>query len=123
MEKATFDDLIRLKLRREEQREKPIELMVESLGKTLTFTAPTRDQQLDFIGGVRNDGDIGNAYTAYKKLVYDCCGVLHDAKLHNEIGAVDPYDTVDILFSPVEVMAIGDKLADEFMSVAAEIKN
>ena len=123
MEKATFDDLIRLKLRREEQREKPIELMVESLGKTLTFTAPTRDQQLDFIGEVHKTGNIENAYAAYKKLVYDCCGVLHDTKLHNEIGAVDPYDTVDILFSPVEVMAIGDKLADEFMSVAAEIKN
>ena len=123
MEKATFDDLIRLKLRRDEQREKPIEIEVESLGKTLTFTAPTRDQQLDFIGEVRNGGDINGAYGAYRKLVYDCCPDLHNTKLHADLGVIDPYDVIDTLFTPVEVMAIGDKLADNFMSVAAEIKN
>lgn len=123
MEKATFDDLIRLKLCRDEQREKPIEIEVESLGKTLVFKAPTRDQQLDFIDGVKRAGNASNAYEVYCKLIYDCCPDLHNIKLHADLGVIDPYDAVDVLFSPIEVMAIGDKIADKFMSVAAEIKN
>ena len=122
-EKATFDDLIRLKLRREEQREKPIEIPVEALGKTLMFKAPSRDEQLNFIGEVRNGKDIDNVEAAYRKLIYNCCPMLHDAKLQGELGAVDPYDTVKILFSPVEVMDIGDKIADMFMTIAKDIKN
>ena len=123
MEKATFDDLIRLKLRKDEQKEKPVEILVESLGKNLVFTSPTRDQQLDFIGEVRKAGDINNSYAAYRKLVYDCCPMLHDTKLHEKLGIVDPYDSVDVLFSPVEVMEIGDDIADAFMSAAKDIKN
>ena len=123
MEKATFDDLIRLKLRRDEQREKPIEIEVKSLGKTLVFTAPKNAQQLDFLGEIRKAITIDGGYAAYRKLIYDCCPALHDTKLHGEIGVVDPYDTVDKLFLPVEVMSIGDELTDKSMTAEAEIKN
>ena len=123
MEKATFDDLIRLKLRRAEQRETPIEIKVESLGKALIFIAPNKDQQLDFISGLRSAGSISNAYEPYRKFVYDCCPALHDPKLHDELGAVDPYDAIDILFPPKEVIDIGDAIADKFLTVTSEIKN
>ncbi len=123
-ERATFEDLIRLKLRREEQREHPVDIMVESLGKSLTFTAPTRDQQLSFIGEVRGAGDINGSYEAYRSLVYDCCPTLHSAKLHTELGVEDPYDVVDKLFGPVEVMNIGDQLAEHFMKALPDtVKN
>lgn len=121
--KATFDDLIRLKLRREERMEQLVDLPVESLGKTLQFKAPTRDEQLDFIEGVRRSGGVNGSYDAYRQLVYSCCPMLHDSELHKELGVTDPCDTVDKLFGPVEVMSIGDKLAEKFMAMGTDIKN
>ncbi len=124
MARATFDDLIRLKLRQEQRRESSIDLDIASLGKTLQFIAPSRDQQLDFVSEVRKFGDISGSYDAYRKLVYDCCPALHDTKLHAELGVVDPYDAVDKLFAPVEVMNIGDHIADAYMSaIADDVKN
>ena len=124
MERATFDDLVRLKLRQEKRREDSIELEVSSLGKTLQFTAPSRDQQLDFVGEVRKSGDISGSYDAYRRLVYDCCPALHNTELHSKLGVVDPYDVVDKLFGPVEVMGLGDRIADAYMSaIADDVKN
>jgi len=122
IEKATFDDLIRLKLRREEQREKPIEIQVESLGKTLVFKFPSNDQQLDLIADIQKLG-AGNTYEAYRKFVYDCCPMLHDTKLHEELGVVDPYDVMNVLFLPSEVLNIGDEIAAKTITIREDIKN
>ena len=35
----------------------------------------------------------------------------------------DPRDIVDQLFTPVEAMELGDKIADRFMTVGKDIKN
>ena len=122
--KAAFDDLIRLKLRREERQEQPTDIFVKSLGKTMQFIAPTHDQQLDFIAAVRRAGNINGSYDAYRCLVYDCCPMLHDDKLHAELGVVEPYDIIDKLFGPIEVMEIGDTIADMYMaSLADDVKN
>lgn len=126
MEHALIDDLIRLKLRRDEAAAKPIEINIASLGKAMTFTMPTRDQQLDFIGAIRGSAGgnfVEKAYPAYRQLVYDCCPLLHDANLHSELGVIDPYDAVDKLFAPLEVMEIGDRLTERFGSIQADIKN
>ena len=123
-ERATFDDLIRLKLRREEQRGNSVEIMIESLGKPLLFVAPSRDQQLDFIGTVRKSADFSGSYEAYRCLVYDCCPALHSKELHTEFNVEDPYDIIDKLFGPIEVMHIGDELADRFMmALPDDVKN
>lgn len=124
MEKASFDDIVRLKLRREKANTKTVDIPIASLGKTLTFTSPSKDVQLDFISDVRSGGSLSVAYDAYRAFVYACCPILHDANLQNELGVVDPSDTVDKLFAPMEVYNIGDRLADEFMGpLKDDIKN
>ncbi|MCI8387025.1 MAG: hypothetical protein HFE63_00975 [Clostridiales bacterium] len=123
MEKVTFDDILRLKLRREEQQSETLEIAIPALGKSLEFKSPTCDQQLDFISAVRTAGGVDGSYDAYRKLVYDCCPMLHSDKLHAEMDVRDPYDVVDMLFTPIEVMDIGDKICDRFFKVSAEIKN
>lgn len=123
MERATFDDILRLKLRREALQTETAEIEIPSLGKTLTFHAPTRDQQLDFIDKARQGGgDIAASYPAYRQLIYDSCEMLHsDAVQEGNSG--DPRDIVDQLFTPVEAMELGDKIADRFMTVGKDIKN
>ena len=126
MEHALIDDLIRLKLRRDEAAAKPIEINIASLGKAMTFIMPTRDQQLDFIGAIRGSAGgnfIEKAYPAYRQLVYDCCPLLHDVNLHSELEVIDPYDAVDKLFMPLEVMEIGDRLAESFSALESDLKN
>lgn len=123
MERATFDDILRLKLRREALQTETAEIEIPSLGKTLTFHAPTRDQQLDFIDKAhRGGGDIAAAYPAYRQLIYDSCEALHSDTVQ-EGNAGDPRDIVDQLFTPVEAMELGDKIADRFMTVGKDIKN
>ena len=124
LEKATFDDIIRLKLRREKANQKKIELPIESLGKTLTFVSPDKDVQLDFINDIRKSGGLSGAYDAYRAFVYACCPMLHSGELQKELDVVDPPEIVDRLFSPMEVYNLGDRLADEFMgALTDDIKN
>lgn len=124
MEKATFDDIIKLKLRRDKASEKKIDLPIESLGKTLTFVSPEKDVQLDFLNDIRKSDSLSGAYDAYRAFVYACCPMLHSSELQKELDVIDPPDTVDRLFSPVEVYNLGDRLADEFMgAVTDDIKN
>lgn len=66
---------------------------------------------------------IEKAYPAYRQLVYDCCPLLHDVNLHSELGVIDPYDAVDKLFTPLEVMEIGDRLAESFSALESDLKN
>lgn len=123
MENVTFDDILRLKLRREEQGKAQLDIEINSLGKSLRFSSPTRDQQLDFISALRSGGDIAGAYPAYKQLIYDCCPLLHSDEVQKEFGTVNPSDVVDKLFTPLEVIEIGDKLSERFFHLEADIKN
>ena len=97
METATFEDLLKLKLRKEEQSSEAVEFPIASLGKMLRFHAPTSVQQLDFIDAARKSGDISGCYPAYKQLVYDCCDMLHTAELQNQCDCKEPTDIVDKL--------------------------
>ena len=123
METATFEDLLKLKLRKEEKNSESAEFPIASLGKTLKFHAPTNVQQLDFIDAARKAGDISGCYPAYKQLVYDCCDMLHASELQNQCDCKEPTDIVDKLFTPLELIELGDKLSDRFFRLGDAVKN
>ena len=123
METATFEDLLRLKLRKEEQSSEAVEFPIASIGKNLRFHAPTSVQQLDFIDAARKSGDISGCYPAYKQLVYDCCDMLHTAELQNQCDCKEPTDIVDKLFTPLELIELGDRLTDRFFRLGDAVKN
>lgn len=123
MNKVTFDDILKLKLRREEQQSETLDIEIPALGKALEFKSPSCVSQLDFISEVRTAGNIENSYDAYRRLVYDCCPALHNDALHDDLNVKDPYDIIDMLFTPIEVIEIGDRICDRFFKVTGEIKN
>lgn len=123
MERATLDDIIRLKLRNDEQAKDSIDIEIESIGKTMQFKAPTRDQQLDFISAAKSGKDISGSYPAFRQFVYDCCPILHSEEIQNQLAPAEPSEIVDKLFTPLEVIDLGDQLVEKFLKVGADIKN
>lgn len=123
METATFEDLLKLKLRKEERSSEFLEIPIKPLGKALRFHAPTNDQQLDFIDAVRKSEDFSGCCPAYKQLVYDCCDMLHASELQNQCDCKEPTDIVDKLFTPLELIELGDKLSDRFFRLGDAVKN
>lgn len=127
MEHALIDDLIRLKLRRDEaaaetDRDKHC---VARQGYDLYNGRPAiSSSTLSARYAARRVEILSRKpIRAYRQLVYDCCPLLHDVNLHSELGVIDPYDAVDKLFTPLEVMEIGDRLAESFSAIESDLKN
>lgn len=123
METATFEDLLKLKLCKEERSSEFLEIPIKPLGKALRFHAPTNVQQLDFIDAVRKSEDFSGCCPAYKRLVYDCCDMLHSSELQNQLDCKEPTDIVDKLFTPFELIELGDRLSEHFFRIGSAVKN
>ncbi len=125
MEKASFQDLIARKMQKEQDKHKFIEINVSSMGKSLVFKKPSDDAVMDTMDEIRNGQTTGNAFRAYKKLIYLACDTLQDPQLHEELQIKDPFDTAGEIFDFVEIMEIGDKLMDfvGITNMGDEIKN
>lgn len=123
--KATFKDLIAKKLKKEEDAFKVKDIYVSSMDATLTFKKPKDDLILDVIDDIGEGQDTRKMIGAFKKLIYMCCDMLQDTELHNQLDAVDPFDTVEKLFDLADIMEIGEQLMDmiNIGGKAEEIKN
>lgn len=110
MKKATFKDLIAKKQQKEESLNKFKEIEVKSIGKSLIFKKPSDEVILNVMDGIGADADTRSIATAYKKLIYKTCETLQDTALQEELGVVDPYDTVDAIFDLSDVLTIGEEI-------------
>lgn len=110
--KATFDDLLKKKLKKEEKQNKTKNIYVTSMDAFLTFKMPKDDFALEILAEVEDGKDTEKLVKAFEKLIYQCCDLLQDPELHKELGVVDPLDTVASLFDLGEIMALGDQLVD-----------
>lgn len=125
MELVTFDDLLAMKLKKEDCINKVIEIEIPRAGKVMKFTTPKENISLKVIDEIGTDGRTSNVINAYKKLIYHSCPMLQDTKLHERLGTVDPYDVVSQIFEIKDILYIGDKLFDYtgVVGVDEEIKN
>jgi len=125
MEKATFKDLIARKMQKEDDKHKFKEIEVKSIGKSLVFKKPSDDAMLDVMDEIEKDSSTRGIASAYKKLIYKSCETLQSTELQNELGIIDPFDTVGAIFDLSDVLMIGEELC-EFSGIAQigeEIKN
>lgn len=110
--KATFQDLLAKKLKKEQDQFKIKDIYVSSMDAILTFSKPKDDTVLDIIDEMGNMEDIKKVIGGYKKLIYLTCSMLQDVELHKELEVLDPFDTVDKLFDLGDIMEIGEQLMD-----------
>ena len=125
MKKATLKDLIAKQLQKENNKDKTYEIPVKSMGKSLIFKRPSDELKLDLIDEIGDGKNIRNVIAVYKKLIYLTCDLLQNTELHEELGVVDPFDTVDKIFDLDDLMNIGEQLMDamDTGSVGEDIKN
>lgn len=106
----TLDDLVAMKLKKEESERKAIEIEVPSTKKVLQFQKPKDNLTLEVVDEIGTNGSTGNVVSAYKKLIYHSCPMLQDTKLHEQLGVVNPYDIILALFEISDILLIGDEL-------------
>lgn len=110
--KATFKDLIARKLEKEKDEFKTKDIYVSSMDAMLTFKKPKDDMILDVMDEIGDGQDVRKMVGAFKKLIYLCCDMLQDTELHKELEVVDPFDTVEKIFSLSDILEIGEQLMD-----------
>ncbi|MGE4272059.1 MAG: hypothetical protein AB7E31_04215 [Desulfitobacterium sp.] len=110
--KATFEDLLKKKLQKEEDKFKTKDIYVKSMDATLTFKKPKEELVLEVIEDIGDGQNSEQMVKAFEKLIYHCCDLLQSSELHSELGVVDPLDTVNALFDLGEKMGLGEQLMD-----------
>lgn len=123
MEKATLKDLIAKKLQKDNEKTKSYEINVKSMGKSLTFKKPSDEMRLDMLDEMGTEPDIRTMMSAYKKIIYLSCDLLQNQELQEELGVVDPFDTVDSIFDLDDILEIGEQLMDAMDSPVDKVKN
>jgi hypothetical protein len=123
--KATFQDLIKKKLQKEQAATAFRDINVSSMNRVLTFKKPSDDMILDVMEEIGDKKDVKKMMEVFRKLIYQCCPMLQDIELHKQLEIIDPFDVVKILFDLSDIMEIGEQLMD-FINLngkAEEIKN
>lgn len=110
--RVNFNDLIAKKMQRDKDKVKVTEIEVSTMDKVLLFNNPGDDVILDFMDDMGDGSNSRMLIDAFKKVIYKCCPVLQDVKLHEELEIVDPFDVVSALFSIAEINEIGEQLID-----------
>lgn len=129
LQKITFEQLIQRSIQREQDKMKVKEIEIPSIGGTLLLKKIPENKLIDIMDDVQNSNSLLENIEAERKLIYHCCPMLQDTKLHNELGVTVPYDVVEKLFNLQET----DTIAKEAMELngfydiaekkADEIKN
>ncbi len=123
--KATLQDFLAQKVKKEESKNSTIDIYVTSMDKTITLKKPSDDRLYDYVNDAGSMQDIRVVMGANKQLIYDCCQELHDKELHDALGVKDPYDLMNELFDLTDVKEIMNKF-NKFIgnkNIEEEIKN
>lgn len=113
----TLDDLIAKKIQRDKDKFKVKEIHISGTGKAMFFKKISERKMLDMLDRLEMKEDsttptTSSAYDVFTKLIYESCDALHDTKLHEKLEIVDPYDTVEKIFTYNEVLDIGSQLLE-----------
>lgn len=138
--KLTLADFTKKATDKYNDRKMIIEIEIEGMDGTVTFTRPSQNDLLIYMSKNANaikteEGKNGKAQVAEMdfvlmadaaiELVYNSCAFLHDDNLQKTLGVVDPYDVVTKVFSSDMAIDIAKQISDEFSGeeVAENIKN
>jgi len=138
--KLTLADFTKKAAEKYNNRKMIIEIEVEGMDGTVTFTRPSQDDLLIYKSKNTNaikteEGKNGKPQVtemdfillteAAVELIYNSCTFLQDESLQKTLEVVDPYDVVTKVFGTDNAMDIANKISDEFSGeeVSEKIKN
>ena len=148
--KLTLADFTKKATDKYNNRKMVIEIEVEGMDGTVTFTRPSENDLLVYMSknskavktelvivekakdknddGERNkvvEIDYVLMTDAAVMLVFNSCAFLQDEALQKSLGATDPYDVVIKIFGASETRKIADRIVEEFSGdkVEEQIKN
>lgn len=114
MEKATLDELIRRKMQAEAERNdfKPID--IPEIKLSLVFQKLPSTEIVTLLDDIGNGLNMKENYDKCVQLIYKCCPLLRDSKLHE--GLAEPYDVVPLIFNDNinAVVYTAEKVLNEF---------
>lgn len=123
--KATLNDFMAKKIKREEDKAKTKDIYVSSMEKTITVIKPSETQYLDYANEIGDGTNLEVNLEASRKLIYNCCADLHNPEVLEMLELKDPYDIARVLFDMEDVKEIMDQF-NELISnkkIEEEIKN
>ena len=138
--KLTLADFAKKATDKYNNRKMIIEIEVEGMDGSVTFTRPSQNDLLVYMSKnakavkseVDKDGksqvtemDFVLMTDAAVTLIYNSCAFLHDEDLQKSLGVIDPYDIVTKIFNPETAIDISRQISDAFTSdeVVENIKN
>lgn len=98
LQKITFEQLVQKSIQREQDKMKVKEIEVPSIGGTLLLKTIPENKLLDIIKEGQKSDSLSKNIAAERKLIYFCCPILQDTKLHHQLNVVEPFDVVEKLF-------------------------
>lgn len=124
--KATLNDFLAKKLKKEENQNKTLDIKVTSMDRVLTVKKPTDEEILDYLDDIGEERSARVAIEQTMKLFYRKCPELQDIELHSTLEIKDPYDIINALFDmddKNEIMEQFAVLLGKSKDVDKEIKN
>lgn len=113
LQKITFEQLVQRSIQREQDKMKVKEIEISSIGGTLLLKKISENKLLDIIDEGQKTNCLSENIAVERKLIYLCCPMLQDTKLHQELGVTEPFDVVEKLFDLQET----DFIAKEIMKL------
>ncbi|WP_297422092.1 hypothetical protein [Clostridium sp.] len=96
--KATIQDFLAKKLKKEEEQNKTLDIKISSMDTIFSVKKPSDEDILNFIEDLGDSRSAKKAITETMKLIYRNCPDLQNPELHEALEVRDPYDTMDVLF-------------------------
>ena len=125
VKKATLQDFLAKKAKKEASKNATIDVFVTSMNRTIELKKPSDDRLYEYANSIGNTPDLKVVMEANKELIYDCCSELQNPELHEGLGVKDPYDVMKELFEISDIKEIMNQF-NKFLGnrgIVEEIKN
>ena len=110
--RMTLDDIVKAKMKRDQDKLTVKEIKVPSIGMSLLFRRPTRNEICDFMDNIYgSDQTTEDMIGLFEQLIYTCCEDLHKQELLEELGIENPDDVVQSIMDEADILTVGDEVA------------
>lgn len=106
LKKATLQDFLARKAKKDKDKNATIDVYVGSMERTITLKKPSDERLYEYADSLGNSPELKIVIRSNKELIYDCCLELHNQELHEALGVKDPYDVMNELFEISDIKEI-----------------
>lgn len=112
MRRMTLDDIIKAKMKRDQDKLTLKEIKIPSIGMALLFRRPTRDEICEFMDSITGtDPTTEDMLSLFESLIYACCDDLHKQETLDALSIENPDEVVRSIMDEADILAVGDEVA------------